>query len=149
LGIGGSGPTKKWKISNYINLGRMICKKNIFTFIIAGGPLEIHEADEIKKILNDCQIKSISICDREISDTLEFLNESKLYIGNDTGFMHLSGCLGVKSFGLFGDSPINYGSYNKHIVPITPKGVDNIGYNSRMMENINVQHVYDKIKFFL
>ena len=98
LGIGGSGPTKKWKISNYINLATMICKKNIFTFVIAGGPLEIHEAYKIKKTLNDNQIKSISICDMEIGDTLEYLNESKLYIGNDTGFMHLSGCLGVKSF---------------------------------------------------
>jgi ADP-heptose:LPS heptosyltransferase len=33
--------------------------------------------------------------------------------------MHLSGCLGVKSFGLFGRTSINYCSYNNNIIPIS------------------------------
>ena len=47
---------------------------------------------------------------------MPIINSSKLYIGNDTGFMHLSAGLNVPSIGLFGDTPLSYANYNKNIL---------------------------------
>tara|TARA_B100001027_G_scaffold45688_3_gene29732 strand:- start:7919 stop:8818 length:900 start_codon:yes stop_codon:yes gene_type:complete len=145
LGIGGSGLNKKWKISNFIELAKKINEKNKTQFLIAGGPVELEDSNNIIKSLQEFNIDSISICEKKIKETIKYLADSKLYIGNDTGFMHLSGCLGVKSFGLFGDTPPNYSSYNKNIYPITPKGFENITHGSELMENINVEDVLNYI----
>lgn len=145
LGIGGSGFNKKWKISNFIELAKKIHKKYQSSFIIAGGPIEIKDANEIRQSLQELNINSISICEKKIRETLKYLVESKLYIGNDTGFMHLSGCLGVKSYGLFGDTPPDYSSYNDNIHAITPQGFKNITHGSAMMEDIKVEYVFDQI----
>lgn len=146
LGIGGSGLTKKWKKSNYINLAKLIYKKEKYQFLLAGGLIEFDTAQEIISTLKRDNIFAISICDKKISDTLKLLSQSQLYIGNDTGFMHLSGCIGVKSFGLFGDTPVNYSSYNNNIIPITPEENQNVTHGSRMIDSITVDHVYNYIK---
>ena len=53
-----------------------------------------------------------------IKESLDEISGASFYVGNDTGFMHLCGSIGIKSFGLFGDTPINYVSYNKLILQI-------------------------------
>ena len=97
----------------------MLNEKNNFRYIIAGGKNEIKDCDYIIKNLKLKNIDAISLCDLNIKSTLPFLASSKFYVGNDTGFMHLSGCLGIKSFGLFGRTSTNYCSYNDNIFPIS------------------------------
>ena len=145
LGIGGSGQNKKWKILNFIKLAQMINDKQKSIFLIAGGAVELEDANRIKENLEKFDIKTISICNDKIKDTLLNLSQSKMYIGNDTGFMHLSGCLGVKSYGLFGDTPPNYASYNENIFAITPNGFNSITHGSGMMDEIKVDYVYNQI----
>ena len=51
-----------------------------------------------------------------ISNILPIIKNCNLYIGNDTSFMHISASLGVKSIGIFMDSPAySYSSYSKNI----------------------------------
>ena len=119
FGIGGSGKDKKWDINHYINLGILLNEKKKFQILIAGGKYEIEDANYIIQNLKSKNIDAISLCNLDIKSSLPFLTSSKLYVGNDTGFMHLSGCLGVKSFGLFGRTSINYCSYNNNIIPIS------------------------------
>ncbi len=119
FGIGGSGQDKKWDINYFVRLGILLNEKNNFRYIIAGGKNEIKDCDYIIKNLKLKNIDAISLCDLNIKSTLPFLASSKFYVGNDTGFMHLSGCLGIKSFGLFGRTSTNYCSYNDNIFPIS------------------------------
>ena len=50
------------------------------------------------------------------SETLPIIKNCNLYIGNDTGWLHISSALGVKSLALFMDSPVQaYGKYSKNI----------------------------------
>ena len=119
LGIGGSGYDKKWKIDNFLKLGLKINKIKKVNFILAGGKKELTDANYLQKNFKKYMIKSKSLCNMKIKDTLAFLASSKLYIGNDTGFMHLSGCLGIKSYGIFGPTSTLYASYNKKIIPIS------------------------------
>lgn len=145
IGIGGSGPTKKWSINNYIELIKKIIKIKKFNFIIAGG---IEEKEDYEKIFNsflNSEIKLISLCNLNVKSSIDIMRKGKVYIGNDTGFMHLSGLLGILSFGLFGDTPTDYVDYNKNITPIIPKNYKSITHNSRAINQISVDHVLETV----
>jgi len=144
LGIGGSGPTKKWAVENFIELINRINKIKKYNFLLAGGKLERHVASEIIQKIPDTAINSL--CDANISEAISLIEGSKVYIGNDTGFMHLSAGLGVPSFGLFGDTPINYSDYTNRIYPIIPSSMTSVGHGSMAMNKISVEHVMSKIK---
>ena len=57
-----------------------------------------------------------------IKETLPIIKNCDLYIGNDTGWAHISCSLGVKSLTLFMDSPVMaYGKYSTRMKVIEPQ----------------------------
>jgi len=148
IGIGSSGPTKKWPTENYIELIKRINNKNI-KFCLAGGGNEI-ENQIANKIINEIKDNKIeSLCSLSIEEIMPIINSSKLYIGNDTGFMHLSAGLNIPSIGLFGDTPLSYANYTKNIMPIIPKNFKTVGHNSIAMNQITVEQVLNVVKKFI
>ncbi len=121
LGISASGPTKRWDINNYINLAIKINKFKKCNFFIAAGKndFEIIKKIENSEIGNNC----ISLENLSIKKILPVIKNCDLYVGNDTGFMHISAALGIKSIGIFIDSPAySYSAYSKNIFPVVPEG---------------------------
>ena len=148
IGIGSSGPTKKWPTENYIELIKRISNKNI-TFYLAGGNNEI-ENQIANKIINEAKENRVeSLCSLSIEEIMPIINSSKLYIGNDTGFMHLSAGLNIRAIGLFGDTPLSYANYTKNILPIIPENFKTIGHNSMAMNKITVDQVFNEVKKFI
>ena len=148
IGIGSSGPTKKWPTENYIELIKRISNKNI-TFYLAGGNNEI-ENQIANKIINEAKENRVeSLCSLSIEQIMPIINSSKLYIGNDTGFMHLSAGLNIPAIGLFGDTPLSYANYTKNILPIIPENFKTIGHNSMAMNKITVDQVFNEVKKFI
>jgi heptosyltransferase-2 len=139
IGIGGSGPTKKWSIKNYKNLIDILKKRGFVKFIIAGGLDEIKDFNQLLISLPDTNF--ISLCEKSIDESIDEIAKASLYVGNDTGFMHLSGLCGLKTYGLFGDTPTNYVSYNPIIKTIIPEGYNEIGHNSNAIDKITVEKV--------
>ena len=145
IGIGSSGPTKKWPTENYIELIKRINNKNI-TFYLAGGNNEI-ENQIANKIINESKENRVeSLCSLNIEQIMSIINSSKLYVGNDTGFMHLSAGLNIPAIGLFGDSPLSYANYTKNILHIIPENFKTIGHNSMAMNQITVNQVLNEVK---
>ena len=121
LGISASGPTKRWGIENYIKLCKKINSIHPCKFYLAGGKKDQELIDKIlnSKIGNDC----ISFGGLKINDTLPIIKNCDLYIGNDTGWLHISSSLKIKCLALFMDSPVMaYGKYSKYISIIVPEG---------------------------
>ena len=148
IGIGSSGPTKKWPTENYIELIKRISNKNI-TFYLAGGKNEI-ENQIANKIINEIKENRVeSLCSLSIEEIMPIINSSKLYIGNDTGFMHLSAGLNIPAIGLFGDTPLSYANYTKNILPIIPENFKTVGHNSMAMNKITVDQVFNEVKKFI
>jgi heptosyltransferase-2 len=148
IGIGSSGPTKKWPTENYIELIKRINNKNI-TFYLAGGNNEI-ENQIANKIINELHESRVeSLCSLSIEEIMPIINSSKLYVGNDTGFMHLSAGLNIPAIGLFGDTPLSYANYTKNIFPIIPENFKTVGHNSMAMNKITVDQVLDEVKKFI
>ena len=51
---------------------------------------------------------------------MPIIKNCDLYIGNDTGWLHISSALNVKCLALFMDSPVQaYGKYSKNIETCT------------------------------
>ena len=121
LGISASGVSKRWDIKNFINLCISINKRTPSKFYLAAGNNDKDLIDEFlnSELSNNC----ISFKDLKISETLPIIKNCKLYIGNDTGWLHISSALGIKCLALFMDSPVQaYGKYSKNIEVIVPEG---------------------------
>ena len=121
LGISASGPTKRWDIKNFIKLCININTKTPSKFYLAVGDNDKDLIDQFlsSELSNDC----ISFKDLKISETLPIIKNCNLYIGNDTGWLHISSALGLKCLALFMDSPVQaYGKYSKNINVIVPEG---------------------------
>ena len=121
LGISASGPTKRWDIKNFIKLCININARTPSKFYLAAGN---NDKDLIDQFLNsELSNNCISFKDLKISETLPIIKNCNLYIGNDTGWLHVSSALGVKCLALFMDSPVQaYGKYSKNIEVIVPEG---------------------------
>ena len=145
LGISASGPTKRWDINNYIRLAEKINKKIKCKFYIAGGKNDI---DLINKFKNSSVGKdSLSFEKMNIKETLQHISNCNLYVGNDTGWAHISIGLNVKALTIFCDSPVAaYGSYSSKMVTVEPEGVvkGTTTHDTLGKDKISFDEVYKK-----
>ena len=149
LGISASGITKRWDINNYIKLCEEISKIRKCNFYIAGGEKDKELINKLKKSKVGVNCKSFERMN--IKETLPIIKNCDCYIGNDTGFLHLSVSLGVKSLALFMDSPVMaYGKYSSKIKIIEPEGENNsTTHNTLGKDRISFDEVLFKAKELL
>ena len=144
-GISASGPTKRWDLKNYIKLFENLNLKFKCKFFLAGG---LNDHDLINQILQSSIGKNcVSFCKMNLSETMPIIGASQYYIGNDTGWGHLSSGLGLKCLFLFMDSPpLAYGVYSKNINIICPDGltIENTSHNTRGKDKISFESVLRK-----
>ena len=145
-GISASGPTKRWNINNYIKLFEKINSKYSCNFFLAGGK---QDEDLIKNIKESSIGKNCSSLSKmTISEAMPIIASSQYYIGNDTGWGHISSGLGLKSLFLFMDSPPSaYGLYSRNISIIVPNGetIESCSHNTRGKDRIPTNKVLDKM----
>jgi len=146
IGIGSSGPTRRWLTKNFIQLIKKInfVSNSFYSFLIAGGNTDSEKLISFDIINSLKDIKIFSLCDLRIDECLYKINGSKLYLGTDSAFMHLSAALNIPAIALFGDTPLSYANYTKNIYPIIPEGYFKIGHNSLAMDKITVDQVFKK-----
>jgi len=147
LGISASGPTKRWGIENYIRLSQELIKTNKCKFYIAAGPNDIDLINKFKDsdVGNNCE----SFEKLSIKQTLPKINNCDCYIGNDTGFAHISVALKVKSLVLFSDTPIKvYGRYAPSLMlTVEPEGKKgSTVHNTLGKDSISFDEVLNKAK---
>ena len=144
LGISASGPTKRWNINNYIKLAEELNGKTKCKFYLAGGEKDIELINKFKssKIGKD----SFSFENLSIKETLQIISDCNLYIGNDTGWAHISVALKVKALTIFCDSPVlAYGRYSKRMSTIEPEGEkDTTSHDTLGKDKISFNEVLTK-----
>jgi len=121
IGFSASGPTKRWSIDKYIKLATEINKNKPCKFYLAGGK---NDEELFNKILNSSVANNcISFKDLSILETLPIIQNCDIYIGNDTGWLHIASALNKKCLALFMDTPVlAYGKYSENITVIVPEG---------------------------
>jgi len=142
IGFSASGPTKRWGIKNYIKLAEEINKIKLCKFYLAGGK---NDEELFKQFINSSIGSScVSFKDLSIQETLPIIKNCNIYIGNDTGWLHIASALNIKCLALFMDSPVQaYGQYSKNISLVIPEGEteETTTHNTRGKENISFQKV--------
>ena len=74
-----------------------------------------------------------------------FPQNSDFFVGNNSGPLNLSAALGIQSFGLIANDPIDELKYSK-IQIITPENYNNLRYRSRDgMKKLSAERVFKKI----
>ena len=86
---------------------------------------------------------SFSFENLDINETLKIISNCNLYIGNDTGWAHISVALKIKALTIFCDSPIlAYGRYSKRMITIEPEGEkDTTSHNTLGKDKISFNKV--------
>ena len=145
LGLSASGPTKRWRIENYIMLCEKINLNFQCKFYLAGGKNDQILIDKIlkSKIGHNC----FSFAELNIKETMPIIKNCHLYIGNDTGWLHIASALGLKCLAIFMDSPVlAYGKYSKNINVIIPEGETehSTTHNTLGEERISFEKVFSK-----
>ena len=144
-GISASGPTKRWDINNYIKLFEDLNNRFECKFFLAGG---YKDESLIKKVIDSSiGTNCVSFSNMSISETIPIIAACKYYIGNDTGWGHLSAGLNLKSLFLFCDSPPKaYAAYTRNISIILPQGetIQSCGHNTRGKDKILYEDVFKK-----
>jgi len=145
IGFSASGPTKRWDIKKYIKLAEEINKIKSCKFYLAGGK---NDEELFNQFINSSiASKCIFFKDLTVQETLPIIKNCNIYIGNDTGWLHIASALNIKCLALFMDSPVQaYGKYSKNISVIVPEGEteESTTHNTMGKNKINFQEVLNK-----
>ena len=121
---GGNWPPKIWPAKNYnkliFELLNNYSNKNLI-FLIVGSLGE--EKQYFDKVVNNVSKEYIiNIMGKSLTLTYACLSLCKLFIGNDSGLMHLSAASGINTIGLFGPTRDDwYRPYGKNCHVIRTK----------------------------
>jgi heptosyltransferase-2 len=145
IGFSASGPTKRWNIDKYVKLAEELNKTKLCKFYLAGGKKDEQLFNKFIKspIADNC----VHFKDLTIQETLPIIQNCNIYIGNDTGWLHIASALNLKCLALFMDSPVKaYGKYSKNISVIIPEDEteESTTHNTLGEEKINFKKVLNK-----
>ena len=151
LGISASGEDKRWFVDRFISTSEKLNKLKPCKFYLAAGKNDKHLIDKI--ISSPIGKNCISFEDLSIGETLPIIKNCDFYLGNDTGFLHLSCALGLKCIAIFFNSPVlSYGTYSTNIACVIPRGetMESTVHDLALgRERISVEDVYNKAKELL
>ncbi|ODS34325.1 MAG: putative heptosyltransferase [Candidatus Scalindua rubra] len=119
------GSYKQWPILNYALLADMILETYKANVIFTWGP---NEFDVVYEIVKNMKHKAFPACEtKSIKQLIELLKRARLFIGGDTGPLHIASILDIPIVAIYGPKdPTIYGPYNgksiviKKDVPCSP-----------------------------
>ncbi len=149
---------KNWPLENFVLLINSLIKKskaeNSFnSVIVLGSEKEKDQCNYLVNKINNINIKNLcGYC--EINVIYALLKHCRLFIGNDSGLMHLSAAANIYTLGLFGPSKeINYRPWGDRSYFLRTESnyedlVNVKGYNrhhsSSLMKTLTVEKVLRK-----
>jgi lipopolysaccharide heptosyltransferase I len=140
---------KRWDLENYGRLIRKVTDELNSTVIILWGPGEEEEAKKLQKMTDN---RAVLACPTTVSQALSLMKKSDLYIGGDTGLMHMAALSGTPVVALFGptDHLVNGPYGTGHIIvrkerPCSPCR-DKDCKSRECMKSIGVDDVWNAVR---
>jgi ADP-heptose:LPS heptosyltransferase len=118
FGPGSKMPAKRWPLDRFIEVGRhIIARFPQSRVILLGGLDDFRLGEQITRTLG---AKVVNLAGRlTVLESAEFLRRCILYVGNDTGVMHLAAAVGIPCVAIFStrDHPGLWDPYGRnHVV---------------------------------
>ena len=144
FGIDSFEDYKMWYEENFVKLAELLYQKNLFEQIyLICGQEKSYLAENIINLSDKNYF--INCSNKNLGGIVLALKNSDFFVGNNSGPLNLSAALGVKSFGLIANDPIDELKYSK-IQIITPENYDNLRDRNREgMKKLTVERVFKQI----
>ena len=95
---------RTWDQANFITLGEAVVRRLGHDVVYICGPEDTLDVDRMKRMSGTT--RGLYFCTAgDFVDTLAVLSGCTLFVGNDSGPLHLAAYLGIPSVGLFGPAP--------------------------------------------
>jgi len=127
IGTAESSKCRKWPVQNFAQIADYLIKDFKAKVVFVGSKGEIDEIDDTIKLMEH---KALNLGGKTSTKGLfALLSRCKLFIGNDSGPMHVAAAQGVPTIGLFGPNlpqrfgpvgPKNKGIYKGEICKYSP-----------------------------
>jgi len=153
LGPAANWPLKQWPIHYFTELVKILtapggAMPDATVMILA----DTHERAQIAPLLQSIpDARRVEIIGRDLQTAAACLKKARLYIGNDSGLMHLAAALDVPTLGLFGPGfPHIYGPWGKNCAFVaTPESRDELlalppdPINPSLLKTLSVERVVE------
>lgn len=112
---GGNWEYKLWDGKNYADVASMLAEKRNATILLFAGPNERHLQAQVAEMM---EVRPILVKTDELRHLAALISACDVYIGNDTGPMHIAAAVGTPVVALFGSTNhLRSGPYgNPHTV---------------------------------
>ena len=158
LGPAANWQYKQWPIEHFIILiGALTAPDGLLpgaSVMVIADKAEREQIEPLLRAIPDS--RRIEVLGHDLQTVAACLKRANLYVGNDSGLMHLSAALGVPTIGLFGVGfPNIYGPWGKHCTSvITPESREELWARlaasnpppKTLMDNLSVERVVDAAK---
>ena len=162
IGASANWPAKIWPSKNFVKLIHMFLKEKQFgkkkSIVFFGSSKDLKNIKKITKHLKKIKVKNL--CGKlNLIEVAAHLKKCKIFIGNDSGLMHIASVSGIPTLGLFGPSlESRYAPKGNNAYYIRTKktfnqltGAKNFDWNTKknLMNSLSVNTVFKKIKEIL
>lgn len=149
LGPASNWHAKTWPEENFIELTKRLLKDRLKGWRVAVFAAE-PERDQVKNVLAAFPDAIDAVGWGDPLQVAAALSRCHLFIGNDSGLMHIAAAVGIKTIGLFGPTHDSvYGPWNGHVVR-TKQSVEELlaipDYDSRTCPNLMTSLSVDEVE---
>jgi len=147
---------KRWSSQKYVDLIKTLLQDYPVKIFLVGGKDEYELSNKILEAVNDNRVINLT-GKLTLAELAYLLKRSQLFIGNDSGPMHIASACGTKVIGLYGPTdPERFGPYGGNCIALRmedkcpPCAKDKCKFkNYRCVDQISVDDVVNVIKDLL
>jgi ADP-heptose:LPS heptosyltransferase len=100
---GGHSPLKAWAVERFAAVARELIQTEGATVVLLGAPSERELANEFIRHAPGGIVDLVG--KTKLPDIAEVLDRAALYLGNDTGLLHMAVARGIRTVSIYGSSP--------------------------------------------
>ena len=117
-GAAESARSRMWPLGRYGKVAKDLAQRYNAKIIFVGGPDEFLVIQKLKNDLDDQRIINLA-GKTSIKQLFCLIGKCSVFIGNDSGPMHIAASMGVKTIGLFGPNlPLRWGPFGRNNISI-------------------------------
>ena len=143
---------KEWSQDRFAQLADNLVKDFGLQIVFIGAP---NESERIELVIKKMQHPAFNLAGKfTLTQLLEFFKQAALYLGNDSGPMHIANVADIPLVGLFGPGPAHVfypigvkARVLHHVLPCNPcNQIDCIQPNDFCMDRIKVEDVMGELR---
>jgi len=99
IGVGGSSPLRRWPAERFSILGAIVAENTGWQPVLTGSE---NEGKLLGTVAERMKVRPRIIDGESLPAIVQLIASAKLFIGNESGLLHIAACLGTPALGILG-----------------------------------------------